>query len=358
MTAGTSGAGQTADPAPLLACRNLWKIFGVESAAARALLTRHDTAEAVEVLRARGLAPAVADVSLDIRRGEILMIMGLSGSGKSTVLRCLSRLIEPTAGTIHLAGQDLLAAKSAELIRIRRSQMGMVFQNFGLLDHLNVEDNIAFPLRVQGIRRTDRLKRAAELIALVGLAGKAQRFPHELSGGQRQRVGIARSLMTDPALWLLDEPFSALDPLIRRQMQEEFLRLQSQLNKTIVFVTHDFLEAARLGDRIVIMRDGQVVQIGSVPEIVLSPADGYVRDFVADLPVTRVLKAADIAIAARPGAPATGPDVPATASLDQVIQYFLAGAKAVRVTYADTRPAGIIELAAIERILRGDRSGG
>jgi len=221
--------------------------------------------------------------------------MGLSGSGKSTIVRCLSRLVEPTAGEVILDDEDLLQVSKEKLIDIRRHKMGMVFQNFGLLPHLSVVENVAFPLQVQGIDKAARLARAMEMIELVGLSGRETSYPRHLSGGQQQRVGIARSLAVEPELWFLDEPFSALDPLIRRQMQDEFLRLQQMLHKTIVFITHDFLEALRLADRIAIMKDGQIVQIGTPAEVVMQPADDYVEEFTQDVPRVKVITVGDIA---------------------------------------------------------------
>ncbi|HUQ91472.1 MAG TPA: betaine/proline/choline family ABC transporter ATP-binding protein, partial [Bryobacteraceae bacterium] len=237
---------------------------------------------------------AVADASFDIHTGEIFVIMGLSGSGKSTLIRCLSRLIEPTSGEVLLDGRNLLKASPRELTLLRRHAMGMVFQNFGLLPHLTVLDNVAFPLRIQGRATAERQMRAREMIDLVGLQGREGSFPHELSGGQQQRVGIARSLAVGPELWFLDEPFSALDPLIRRQMQDEFLRLQRLLRKTIVFITHDIVEAFRLADRLAIMREGRIIQIGRPANIVLNPADSYVAQFTEDVPLYRVITAGDL----------------------------------------------------------------
>ena len=220
--------------------------------------------------------------------------MGLSGSGKSTMVRCLSRLVEPTAGEVLLDGEDLLRKSDKELIDIRRHKMGMVFQSFGLLPHLNVIDNIAFPLKLQGISGPDRKARAEKVIDLVGLQGREMSYPRQLSGGQQQRVGIARSLAVEPELWFLDEPFSALDPLIRRQMQDEFLRIQQVLHKSIVFITHDFLEALRIADRMMIMKDGRVVQTGTPFEMILNPSDHYVAQFSADVPWSKVLKAGNV----------------------------------------------------------------
>jgi glycine betaine/proline transport system ATP-binding protein len=250
-------------------------------------------------------------VGFDVHVGETFVIMGLSGSGKSTVVRCLSRLIEPDHGQVLLNGKDLLAASDRELIEIRRHKMGMVFQNFGLLPHLTVLENISFPLRLQGLTAAQQRDRAAHVIDLVGLNGREGSYPRQLSGGQQQRVGIARSLAVEPELWFLDEPFSALDPLIRRQMQDEFLRIQRVLKKSIVFITHDFLEALRIADRMAIMRDGRVVQIGTPEELILNPADDYVAQFTGEVPRIKVLRAHQCAvvIANRPdGLPQIAPD--------------------------------------------------
>ncbi len=228
-------------------------------------------------------------VDLDVREGEIFVIMGLSGSGKSTLVRLMSRLIEPTGGDILFKGENLLAASHARMIEIRRHQMGMVFQHFALLPHLNVLDNVAFPLDIQGMERAAREARGREMIELVGLAGKEAAFPRQLSGGQQQRVGIARSLAVEPEIWFLDEPFSALDPLIRREMQDEFMRLQTVLHKTIVFITHDFDEAIRLADRIAIMKDGEIVQSGTPEDIVLTPATSYVAEFTRNVARAKVI---------------------------------------------------------------------
>ncbi|MEX2298998.1 MAG: glycine betaine/L-proline ABC transporter ATP-binding protein, partial [Dongiaceae bacterium] len=274
-----------------LSCRNVWKVYGTDPGDFfPAGNGKVDDARAhIARIRQDGHIVACADVSFEVNEGEIFIIMGLSGSGKSTIVRCLSRLVEPTAGEVLFNGQDLLKSSRDELTEIRRHKMGMVFQNFGLMPHLTAIDNVAFPLKVQGIAPAERLKRAAEMLELVGLSGREKNFPSELSGGQQQRVGIARSLAVKPELWYLDEPFSALDPLIRRQMQDEFLRLQKMLHKTIVFITHDFLEALRLGDRIAIMKDGVVVQIGTPSEVVMRPADAYVAEFTQDVPRVKVI---------------------------------------------------------------------
>ena len=269
-----------------LSCKKLWKLYGSEP---DRFFARHNNQPEQEDITDGGYICAVREVTFDVYPGEIVVVMGLSGSGKSTLVRCLSRLIEPTGGEIMFEGQDLLAASRKEMIDIRRHKMGMVFQHFALLPHRTVIDNIAFPLEIQGVSRAKRHERAREIIDLVGLSGRERYYPRELSGGQQQRVGIARSLAVEPDIWFLDEPFSALDPLIRREMQDEFLRLQSLLKKTIVFITHDFDEAIRLADRIAIMYEGEVVQFGSVEDLVLNPATDYVRDFTREIPKEKFL---------------------------------------------------------------------
>lgn len=246
-------------------------------------------------IRADGYIAGVKDVSIEVGRGEMLVIMGLSGSGKSTLVRCFSRLHDITGGTIEVEGQDIMAMDERELIELRRNKMGMVFQSFGLLPHRTVLDNVAFPLEMRGQDRHERRARALEVIQLVGLEGREEYFPRELSGGQQQRVGIARSLAIEPDIWFLDEPFSALDPLIRREMQDEFLRLQEMLGKTIVFITHDFDEALRLADRIAIMRNGAVEQCDTPDQIVMNPATEYVAKFTEEIDKARVVHARGLA---------------------------------------------------------------
>jgi glycine betaine/proline transport system ATP-binding protein len=343
-----------------LACRNLWKVYGPRAAefAASGRLAAGDNAELRRELQQQGHLAAVIDASFEVHVGEIFVIMGLSGSGKSTIVRCLSRLVEPTAGHVLLDGVDLLQATARQLIELRRHAMGMVFQNFGLLPHLTVLDNVAFPLRVQGKTAAERQARAREMIALVGLDGREGAYPNQLSGGQQQRVGIARSLAVGPGLWFLDEPFSALDPLIRRQMQDEFLRLQRLLHKTIVFITHDIVEAFRLADRIAIMREGEIIQIGRPADIVLKPADDYVAAFTEDVPLLRVISAGDIMEPAAPEpvvdgrAPATiAPDT----SLESLVPLLAAGTPAFVVVGADGRPLGTVQAAAALALLARDR---
>ncbi len=277
-----------AENAPKLACRNVWKLFGPNP---RRFMAKHGNNPSMDELASRNYIGAARRVTLDIYQGEIFVIMGLSGSGKSTLVRCMSRLVDPTLGEIILDGKDLARVSEKELIALRRHKMGMVFQHFGLLPHRDVIDNVAFPLEVQGIGRKARELRAREVLELVGLQDRECNMPNELSGGEQQRVGIARSLAVEPEIWFLDEPFSALDPLIRSEMQEEFLRLQRMLHKTIVFITHDFNEAIRLADRIAIMKDGEVIQIGTPEELVTDPADDYVVDFTSKAPRAKVISA-------------------------------------------------------------------
>ena len=278
---------------PKIVCKKVWKVFGDK---ATRFLKKHESMPSYEEFTAAGLIGAVRDVSLEINQGEIFVIMGLSGSGKSTLVRCMSRLIEPSAGEIIFEGRDLLKIKAKDLIEIRRHKMGMVFQHFALLPHLTVIENVAFPLEVQGVGRTTRESTVLEIIKLVGLEGREGYYPRQLSGGQQQRVGIARSLAVKPEIWFLDEPFSALDPLIRREMQDEFLRLQNLLQKTIVFITHDFDEAIRLADRIALMKDGAVIQIGTPEELVINPINDHVAEFTREIPRPKVLSARSVMI--------------------------------------------------------------
>ena len=280
------------DTSPVIAAKNVWKLFGPDP---KGYLNTMAAGRSYEDIRADGYIAGVKDVSIEVGRGEMLVIMGLSGSGKSTLVRCFSRLHDITGGTIEVEGQDIMALKERELIDLRRSKMGMVFQSFGLLPHRTVLENVAFPLEMRGQDRHTRRERALEVVKLVGLEGREDYFPRELSGGQQQRVGIARSLAIEPDIWFLDEPFSALDPLIRREMQDEFLRLQQMLNKTIVFITHDFDEALRLADRIAIMKDGAVEQCDTPDRIVMDPATEYVRKFTEEVDKASVVHARGMA---------------------------------------------------------------
>ena len=272
---------------PTISCSSVYKIFGDN---AGKLLSENNGKVDAKKFQEAGCIVGVNDASFDVNKGEMLVVMGLSGSGKSTLLRCISRLTDATAGKILIDGEDICLMNSKQLIELRREKMGMVFQNFALLPHKTVLENIAFPLQVKGITTENSIQKALEMVELVGLKGRENYFPRELSGGQQQRVGIARSLAVEPDIWFLDEPFSALDPLIRKEMQDEFLRLQSVLNKTIMFVTHDFDEALRLADRIAIMKDGIIEQLDKPDNIVLNPATDYVKKFTQDVPREKVLK--------------------------------------------------------------------
>ncbi|MEF3112666.1 quaternary amine ABC transporter ATP-binding protein [Streptomyces chrestomyceticus] len=282
-------AGNPRDPRDVVfSVRNLWKVFGPK--AERVPEDDELAGLSAQELRERtGCTAAVRDVSFDVHKGEVFVVMGLSGSGKSTLVRCLTRLIEPTSGGLDMDGEDVRAMDKTKLRELRRRRAAMVFQHFGLLPHRSVIDNVAYGLEIQGVPRAERRERAAEMVEKVGLAGLENRRPGQLSGGQQQRVGLARALAVDPEVLLFDEPFSALDPLIRRDMQEEVVRLHEDEGRTMVFITHDLAEALRIGDRIALMRDGKIVQLGTPEEIVGSPADAYVRDFVQDVPREQVL---------------------------------------------------------------------
>jgi len=276
---------------PVIKCESVYKIFG--SNAKKMLHEANGNVDA-KTFQDNGCIVGVNNASFEVVKGEMSVVMGLSGSGKSTLLRCISRLTDATSGKIYIDGQDLLTLNNKELIELRRNKMGMVFQSFALLPHKTVVENIAFPLQIKGIKTQDSINKAMEMVKLVGLDGRENYFPRELSGGQQQRVGIARSLAVEPDIWFLDEPFSALDPLIRKEMQDEFLRLQEKLQKTIMFITHDFDEALRLADRIAIMKDGVIEQLDTPANIVLNPATEYVRKFTEEVPRGKVLKIADL----------------------------------------------------------------
>ncbi|MFD0223490.1 quaternary amine ABC transporter ATP-binding protein [Streptomyces hirsutus] len=359
MSRATSAApqpsGTTADPEggpPVFSVDGLWKVFGpkAERVPADPGLTALDPAD----LRSRtGCTVAVRDVSFDVRKGEVFVVMGLSGSGKSTLVRCLTRLIEPTAGSISIDGEDVRAMDKARLRELRRHRAAMVFQHFGLLPHRTVLDNVAYGLEIQGMGRAQRRAKAAEVVAKVGLEGMEQRRPAQLSGGQRQRVGLARALAVDPQVLLFDEPFSALDPLIRRDMQEEVIRLHHEEGRTMVFITHDLSEALRLGDRIALMRDGRVVQLGTPEEIVGSPADDYVRDFVRDVPREQVLT---VRTAMRPASSAdeagSGPAVRPDATVSEAIEAVARAGSPARVL-DQGRCVGIVDSAALLSVVAG-----
>lgn len=280
-----------------LRVRGLTKVFG--SQPRRGLELMHEGRSRAEILERTGQLLAVAEVDLDIEEGELFVVMGLSGSGKSTVIRLLNRLIEPTAGTVELDGERIDQLNAAQLREVRQRKLSMVFQHFALFPHRTVGENAAYGLKVQGVAEDERRELAIEALETVGLADRIDAYPHELSGGMQQRVGLARGLATKADILLMDEPFSALDPLIRRDMQDLLARLQSELDRTIVFITHDLNEAMRLGDRICVLKDGRVVQVGTGPQIIDNPANKYVADFVSDVDRSRVLTAVQVMRAPR-----------------------------------------------------------
>ena len=334
----------------VIKCDSVYKIFGSNpEKMLEGNLGNVDTKKFQE----KGYIVGVNNASFEVSKGEILVVMGLSGSGKSTLLRCISRLTEATAGKIYIDGQDLLSLKNKELIELRRNKMGMVFQSFALLPHKTVIENIAFPLLIKGIKTNASISKALEMVKLVGLEGRENYFPRELSGGQQQRVGIARSLAVEPDIWFLDEPFSALDPLIRKEMQDEFLRLQSSLKKTIMFVTHDFDEALKLADRIAIMKDGIIEQLDSPGKIVLNPATEYVKKFTQEVPREKVLKIESVMDEKGNETNLSDFTVPKDAIIETVAEKILGQEKSVAVT-DNEKVVGVVKPAKIIRILFGE----
>lgn len=338
---------------PVIKCESVYKIFG--NNAKQTLEQANGVVDSSKFLEV-GLIVGVNNVSLEVNLGELLVIMGLSGSGKSTLLRCISRLTDATAGKIYVDGQDLLALTKKQLIELRRNKMGMVFQSFGLLPHKTVLENIAFPLQVKGSSTRESVERAAQMVQLVGLQGRENYFPRELSGGQQQRVGIARSLAVEPDIWFLDEPFSALDPLIRKEMQDEFLRLQGVLGKTILFVTHDFDEALRLADRIAIMKDGIIEQLDTPSNIVLNPATEYVRKFTEDVPRVKVLTVGSIMDPLDESERLGELRVSEDAIVESVAEDILSEERPVAVVDAKDNIVGTLHASHVLKVLFGGRS--
>jgi glycine betaine/proline transport system ATP-binding protein len=272
-----------------VSCRSVWKVYGPHPE--RIVGSPEAELPRAELLEKTGCVAAVRDVSFDVGQGEVFVVMGLSGSGKSTLVRMINRLHDPTAGEILIEGEDVMTLPAERLRDIRRRKISMVFQHFGLFPHRRIVDNVGYGLEVHGVNKADRVRRSLEVIEVVGLSGWGDHYPDELSGGMQQRVGLARALATDPEIMLFDEPFSALDPLIRRDMQDEVVRLQRELKKTMIFITHDLMEALKLGDRIAIMKDGRFVQVGTPAEVVAHPADPYVAAFTRDVQRAHVLTA-------------------------------------------------------------------
>ena len=325
---------------PVIKCESVYKVFGVN---AKKMLEGVSGNVDAKSFQEAGCIVGVNNASFEVSQGEMLVVMGLSGSGKSTLLRCISRLTDATAGKIYIEGQDLLALKNKELIDLRRNKMGMVFQSFALLPHKTVLENIAFPLQIKGMKTEESIAKAMEMVKLVGLDGRENYFPRELSGGQQQRVGIARSLAVEPDIWFLDEPFSALDPLIRKEMQDEFLRLQGTLKKTIMFVTHDFDEALRLADRIAIMKDGIIEQLDTPANIVLNPATEYVRKFTQEVPREKVLKIESVMEPMSDSKNLSDLKVSKDAIIETVAEKILAQEKPVAVIDSNNKVVGVVK---------------
>jgi glycine betaine/proline transport system ATP-binding protein len=339
------------DAQPVIRARGVWKIFGPR--ADQIIGTPDAELSRRELRETTGCVAAVRDVSIEVWPGEVFVVMGLSGSGKSTLVRTLIRLIEPTAGEIEIAGRNVTAASRSELRRLRRHDVAMVFQHFGLLAHRRVIDNVAFGLEVQGVSKAERHARAHEVLQLVGLEEVANQFPDQLSGGMQQRVGVARAFAVNPEVMLYDEPFSALDPLIRRDMQDEISRLQLETGKTTMFITHDLAEALRLGDRIAIMRDGAIVQLGTPEELVGSPADDYVENFTRDIPRSHVLTLRWIMRNPRPGETIDGPRLDVTTTVRRAVPV-LAGSENPVCAVEDGRVVGIVDRDAVLTAIAGE----
>ena len=338
---------------PVIRCESVYMIFGDN---AKSMLANANGVVDAAKFQEAGCIVGVNNASFEVHKGELLIIMGLSGSGKSTLMRCISRLNDATAGNIYIDGEDILAMDDKQLIELRRNKMGMVFQSFALLPHKTVLENIAFPLQVKGISTKDSMERAKEMIDLVSLTGRENYFPRQLSGGQQQRVGIARSLAIEPDIWFLDEPFSALDPLIRKEMQDEFLRLQEGLGKTILFVTHDFDEALRLADRIAIMKDGIIEQLDTPANIVLNPATEYVRKFTEEVPREKVLKIGSIMEPYDSAEDFGDLKVPQDAVIASVAESILNSSKAVTVVNDAGEPVGSLHASHVVSVLFGNQS--
>jgi glycine betaine/proline transport system ATP-binding protein len=341
----------TANGRPLIRAEGIWKIFGRN--ADRVIGTPDADLSRAELRAKTGCVAAVRDVSFEVHPGEVFVVMGLSGSGKSTLVRTLIRLIEPTAGRVEVDGRDVTAADKDGLLRLRRHTSSMVFQHFGLLAHRTVLDNVAFGLEVQGVAKAERHARASEVLRLVGLEDAASQFPDELSGGMQQRVGLARAFAVDPKVMLYDEPFSALDPLIRRDMQDEVIRLQHETGKTMVFITHDLPEALRLGDRIAIMRDGRIVQLGTPEDLVGSPADDYVANFIRDIPRSHVLTLRWIMRPVEASDGLDAPRVPVTTTVRDVVPRLAGSERPILATDGD-RVVGVVDREAVLRAIAGE----
>ena len=334
-----------------LSVDHVWKVFGAEPDKAIRLAESGSTRS--EILGSTGCTVGVRDVSFDVKRGETFVVMGLSGSGKSTLIRCAARLNDPTKGKVLLDGEDLTTMNEDQLRQVRRHKMSMVFQHFGLFPHRRVIENVAYGLEVQGVEKTERHERAMTVIEIVGLKGWEHHFPQQLSGGMQQRVGLARALAVDPELLFFDEPFSALDPLIRRDMQDELIRLQETLQRTIVFITHDFAEAIKLGDRIAIMKDGSFDQVGTAAELITHPATDYVREFTKEIPKAKVLTAATVMKAGE--ALSNGRTVLLDDTIETVLPALLNDAAAISVEDDEGRHVGVVDREAVAHVLEPEK---
>ena len=343
----------TQNKQPVIQCDSVYKIFGEN---AKKMLESSQGNVDAKTFQDAGCVVGVNNASFEVHNGDLLVVMGLSGSGKSTLLRCISRLTDATSGKIFIDGEDLLALSNKKLIELRRNKMGMVFQSFALLPHKTVLENIAFPLQIKGNSTQDSIKRAKDMVDLVGLDGRENYFPRELSGGQQQRVGIARSLAVEPDIWFLDEPFSALDPLIRKEMQDEFLRLQGVLNKTILFITHDFDEALRLADRIAIMKEGVIEQLDTPANIVLNPATEYVRKFTEEVPREKVLKIESVMQPVDSTEELSDLKVSKDAIIETVAEAVLSEQKPVAVIDTDNNVVGVVHSSKVIHVLFGSRA--
>lgn len=332
---------------PCLVVDGIWKVFGPKPD--RALELAEGGTSKADILSETGCTIAVRDVSFQVHPGETFVVMGLSGSGKSTLIRCVAQLIEETRGSITIDGDELTTMSEEQLRQVRREKLSMVFQHFGLLPHRRVLDNVAYGLEVQRIPKAERHARALEVLDVVGLHGWGSHYPQQLSGGMQQRVGLARALAVDPEILFFDEPFSALDPLIRREMQDELIRLQDEMQSTVVFITHDFAEAIKLGDRIAIMKDGAFDQIGTPAELITNPATDYVREFTTDIPKAKVLTASDV-MHAIDGQVARG-TVAATATVESMLPDLLIDPRPLEVVDATGASLGVVDREAVARVL-------
>ncbi len=353
-----SAPAHAGDGSAVISLRDVWKVFGDDPAAA--LADARAGLSKPEVLEKHGAVVGIAGASFEVARGEIFCIMGLSGSGKSTLVRHVNRLIEPTVGEIRVLDDDVMAMNERQLRELRASRIGMVFQHMALLPHRTVRDNVAYPLEIRREPKARRREVSQQKLERVGLAGYENRMPSELSGGMQQRVGLARALASDPEILLMDEPFPALDPLIRKQLQEQFMALSTELGKTTLFITHDLDEAIRLGTRIAIMKDGRIVQIGTAEDIVTNPADDYVRDFVQNISKLKLVHARAImepvekVSAARPFDPSAAPRASVDSDLDHLVDLAADSDVPVLIVDADDRPVGAVTKA---RLLHAIKEG-